>query len=254
MLDSHCHLDRYPDAPAVAARANREGVFVIAVTNLPSHFKIGMPHVAKFPRMRLALGLHPLTVLEHPSELEQFEILLGQTSFVGEVGLDFSREGKPTAEQQIQSFRFVADKVAKAPKVISIHSRGAEKEVLRILAEYKVGPAILHWYSGPLSVLRDAVAAGHYFSINPAMTASKSGQDVIASIPKDRLLTESDGPYAKFRGVATNPWDVSVTENYLADKWSIPLEEVRSRIWQNFQRVIEPVRSATPTRTTDAWS
>ena len=75
MLDSHCHLDRYADSRSVATKATHDGVFVIAVTNLPSHFEIGIPHVAKFARVRLALGLHPLAADQHVAEPHHFEEL-----------------------------------------------------------------------------------------------------------------------------------------------------------------------------------
>src|SRR5215207_5842038 len=104
MLDSHCHLDRYEDAPAVAAEAARRGVFTIAVTNLPSHFRAGVPHVRRFAKVRLALGLHPLAAAEHAGELSDFEALFTTTSFVGEVGLDYSREGWATRQRQLETF------------------------------------------------------------------------------------------------------------------------------------------------------
>jgi TatD DNase family protein len=243
MLDCHCHLDRYPEPDNAARRATQRGVFVVAVTNLPSHFRAGLPHIRPMNRVRLAIGLHPLAAEEHQTELALFEELLPQTSFVGEVGLDFSRAGKSTAEAQLRSFRFVVERVARGAKVMSIHSRGAEGVVLDILNEYGVGPAVFHWYSGPRSVLARAVDAGHYFSVNPAMTASKNGQEVIRSIPRGRILTESDAPYAKLRGVTVNPWDVAVVEHYLAGQWSEAPAAVRAAIWSNFQRLVEPFRS-----------
>src|SRR4051794_29887295 len=133
MLDSHCHLDRYPDPFAVAREAERRDTFVVAVTNLPSHFALGLPHARNLKRVRLALGLHPLAVAEHEKELPRFAELLAQTSFVGEVGLDFSREGRSTKEQQTRSFRAVVEHVSRAPKIVSLHSRGAEPVVLAIV-------------------------------------------------------------------------------------------------------------------------
>ena len=103
MLDSHCHLDRYEDAQAVAAEAARRGVFTIAVTNLPSHFRAGVAHVRRFARVRLALGLHPLAAAEHAREISDFEALLSTTSFVGEVGLDYSKGMLKLAEQRAKS-------------------------------------------------------------------------------------------------------------------------------------------------------
>ena len=238
MLDSHCHLDRYATPSAVAAKASERGVFTIAVTNLPSHFRTGLPHVQNLPRIRLALGLHPLAADEHRHELKLFRESLHLTSFVGEVGLDFSREGKDTRDTQLASFRFVAEYIACGQKVVSLHSRGAESVVLDILIEFNVPLVVFHWYSGPLRVLDEAVSQGHFFSVNPAMVRSEKGQQIIAQIPPDRLLTETDGPYVRNGRLPAQPWDIVLVENHLSHVWAIRPEEVRSRVWSNFRQML----------------
>jgi TatD DNase family protein len=246
MLDSHCHIDRYADPMVTARMAAERGVFTISVTNLPSHFRLGLPHVRTLDRVRLAVGLHPLTAAEHASELPLFEELLSETSFVGEVGLDFSREGRSTKDAQLKSFRFVAEHVSKTPKFLSLHSRGAEKEVLTILAEHQIHGAVFHWYSGSRALLEEVLGAGHYLSVNPSMTTSKNGRGIIAALPPDRVLTESDGPYAKLYGVPTNPWDVSVVEEHLSEVWEKSRTDVSSTVWENFRRIIEPLLTSPP--------
>ena len=222
----------------MASEATDRGVFTIAVTNLPSHFKAGLLHVRDLPRIRLGLGLHPLAANEHVRELELFQKSLHLTSFVGEVGLDFSREGKETRDIQLASFRIIAESVARAPKVVSLHSRSAESAVLDTLIEFKVPIAIFHWYSGPLGVLDEAISQGHFFSVNPAMIISEKGKKIVARIPADRLLTETDGPYVKIGRVPAKPWDVTLVENYLSRIWAIQPEEARSRIWRNFRQML----------------
>jgi TatD DNase family protein len=246
MLDSHCHLDRYPDPMATARLAAERGVFTIAMTNLPSHFRIGLPRARSLKRVRLSLGLHPLAAAEHVSELSLFEELLGETSFVGEVGLDFSQGGRSSKVTQVKSFRFVAERVSKKPKLLSLHSRGAEKEVLGILTDFQIPVAVFHWYSGPRSLLKEILGAGHYLSVNPSMTTSKSGREVIAGLPSDRILTESDGPYAKLNGAPANPWDVSAVEEYLSKVWRRSRVDVSATIWANFRRIIEPLGVSPP--------
>ena len=214
-------------------------MFTIAVTNLPSHFKIGLSHVQNLPRIRLGLGLHPLAANEHARELEIFKESINLTSFVGEVGLDFSREGKETRNIQLASFRSIASLLAKVPKVVSLHSRGAESAVLDTLMEFKMPIAIFHWYSGPLALLDEAISQGHYFSINPAMILSEKGKKTIERIPTDRLLTETDGPYVKIGREPARPWDVKLIENYLSRTWAVPTEEVRNRVWLNLQQILQ---------------
>jgi TatD DNase family protein len=239
ILDSHCHLDRYSNPLQVAAEAANRGVFTIAVTNLPSHFRIGLSHVRNHPRIRLGLGLHPLAANEHARELDLFKESLNLTSFVGEVGLDFSQEGKDTREIQLASFRTIARLLAKAPKVVSLHSRSAESAVLDILIEFKAPIAIFHWYSGPPGLLDEAISQGHYFSVNPAMILSEKGKKTVARIPSDRLLTETDGPYVKIGREPAKPWDVKLIENHLSQIWTVQPEEVRNRIWFNFRQMLQ---------------
>lgn len=243
MLDSHCHLDRYEDAQAVAAEAARRGVFTIAVTNLPSHFRAGVPHVRRFAKVRLALGLQSLAAAEHAREISDFEALLPTTSFVGEVGLDYSKEGRETRVRQLESFRHVASLVGQSPKVLSLHSRGAEDDLLRVLEEFRVKRAIFHWYSGSLKTLGDILAAGHLLSVNPAMARSRKGREIIAQIPKTQTLSETDGPYVRIGGVAARPWDAALVEQHLAKVWDVPVEQTRAQLWSNFMDIVSHVKT-----------
>jgi TatD DNase family protein len=242
MLDSHCHLDRYGDAHSVAQTAARKGVFTIAVTNLPSHFRAGLPHVSKLARVRLALGLHPLAATEHSGELAAFETYFASTSFIGEVGLDYSREGRDTKQRQMESFRFVARLLGAAPKVVSLHSRGAEADVLAVLDEFGVKSAIFHWYSGPLKTLDDVIRAGHLLSVNPAMTRSAKGREIIKRIPRTQILSETDGPYVQVGGAAAMPWDAELVEKHLAELWELPAAQARAQVWSNFVALVDRTR------------
>lgn len=192
MIDAHCHLNLYRDPLKVAREAERQNVLTVAVTNLPSHFVAGRPHVRELRKVRLALGLHPLLTDRHnPDELRGFERLLAKTSYVGEVGLDRSHEGSGTFKRQLANFRFVLDAMGDAPRFLTLHSRGAEPQMLELLAEYGVSRAVFHWYSGPAALVDEIVSAGHYLSVNPAMVRSKNGRKIVERTPRDRVLTFS---------------------------------------------------------------
>jgi TatD DNase family protein len=246
LLDSHCHLDRYSDPANVADEAARRNVLTVAVTNLPSHFKLGQPHVKALPRVRLALGLHPLVKEVPEREFQLFEELLGETSYVGEIGVDLSREGRPTGEAQIARFERVLQLLSGKPKVLSLHSRGADKVVLDLLTAHGITGAIFHWYSGSLGVLERIVDAGHYFSVNPSMTTTVKGREIIHSIPPDRVLTETDGPHAKDGRRPLHPWDVVPAVQFMATVWGTSSDEVAKAICSNFDRLLEPARKSSP--------
>jgi TatD DNase family protein len=243
MLDAHCHLDLYPDPSQAAVDAERSGVFVICVTNQPSAFLAAEPHTRRFKKMRLALGLHPLTVRVHSDqELRQFDALVGKTSFIGEIGLDFSREGKVTREKQLVSFRFALRCPKRLPKFVTIHSRGAEGTVVDVLDQEYPHPVVFHWYSGSLKNLDAAVERGHFFSVNPAMLWSKKGRSIIERIPSEKILSESDGPFINVEGRTIIPADIQMVEDGLADIWGLRPLSVRQLVAQNFRRLMEPVK------------
>lgn len=244
MLDCHCHIDLYPDPSAVAQRAQAAGVFTVIVTNLPSAYEKSRPHVAARRSLRLALGLHPLLAEQHSQERARFKTLIDDTSFIGEVGLDFSPEGRRTAEIQTESFEFVLASLGQKPKFISLHSRRAEARVLELLKAAHRTPAVFHWYSGSLKALDLALGEGHYFSVNPAMVASTSGQKVIRAIPKDRILTETDGPFVTIGNRKAEPTDIWRVEQALAEIWGVTPLEVRRIVADNFRTVLAPVRES----------
>jgi TatD related DNase len=94
-----------------------------------------------------------------------------------------------------------------ADKPLSVHSRRAEADCLDRLAHVGAA-AILHWYSGPVGQIDRAVAAGLYFSVNPAMLKSKNGQRIVDRIPRERVLTETDGPHTKVGQRIAEPRDI----------------------------------------------
>ena len=233
MVDAHCHIDLYPNPPSIVHSCEQKGIYTLGMTNLPSHFKLGIDHVRHCKRVRLALGLHPLHAQKHRPEWPLFSKYLPLTSYVGEVGLDFSPEGISTQVQQVKSFRFVLNQVGNR-KVVSLHSRGAEKQVLSMLVEHQVPYAIFHWFTGtPEEALRIA-DAGYYFSINPAMIRSAKGRAVIQSIPHDRLLTESDGPFIEIKQRMIQPSDVVEVHDYLSKVFDCEREESIKKIDENF--------------------
>jgi len=245
MLDTHCHIDQYPDPLAIAQLAERKRVTTIGVTTLPSHFQEGKEFVKDFRYVRLALGLHPLAVEQHtPKELALFKQLLPSTAFIGEVGLDFSRHGKATAARQQASFQYVLEQIKSRPRFLTLHSRGAEARVLEMLIEYQSPVAVFHWYTGPIAHVEKIQASGHYFSINPAMLQSENGRRIIQQIAPARVLLETDGPYVQVENRTVLPTDGELTIKRLAALWQIDANELQAQIRNNFNLLMQPIKAA----------
>lgn len=203
IIDTHCHFDMMPQPEAYIRQRELAGDIVIGMTNLPSHFQMGQPHLRGYKHIRLALGLHPLLAAESKSEVTLFKRLVNQTSYIGEIGLDFSKEGLATKDEQVAVLRELLSAIRGKKKIVSVHSRKAEKELLALLSEYEIENVVFHWYSGPVDLIPDILAQGYYFSVNEAMCLSKNGRAIIEKIPRERLLTETDAPYNEKTNIRT---------------------------------------------------
>lgn len=238
MIDSHCHIDLYANPSTIAFESGQARILTVLVTNSPSAYEMAYPRVQQFPNIRLALGCHPLEAISNRHHLSRFSQLVVTTQYVGEVGLDFSREGIVTKELQVENFRSVlrAVKRRRILPFMTVHSRRAEREVLSVLREERVSPAVFHWYTGPASLVPTILDEGHYLSINPAMIKSEKGQRLIKGLPIDRVLTESDGPFVSMGGRRAVPADVREVIKFLAAAHGRTIDDVDAVIAVNFKR------------------
>jgi TatD DNase family protein len=234
----HCHLDRYSDPRKVASEAERAGVTIVAVTNLPSHFLLGKEPVSMLKNVRLSLGLHPLLAPHSERERNLFAQLVPATSYIGEVGLDFSSDGQKTKREQIASFEFVLELVKRKGKIISIHSRRAEEAVLSQLQNFSISAATFHWFSGAGDVLGKILDAGHFISVNSAMLKSERTRALLARIPSSCCLLETDGPYTMTGTKKSRPAHVHHVVSQLSGLWRMSVDEVQERIQSNFKRML----------------
>ncbi len=123
--------------------------------------------------------------------------------------------------------------------------------VLEVLQEFRVGPAVFHWFSGTPASLERILEAGHFVSINPAMTQSQRGTELIAKMPKCQILSETDGPYSRLKTGSCRPWDVSIVQQHLAKTWGVTDTEVRNQVWANFRRLTALVHGLVETSEVD---
>jgi TatD DNase family protein len=248
MIDFHCHLDLYPDPLRIAAECRERGMHVLSVTTTPTAWSVTKQLSQGGDKIRTALGLHPQLAHERHSELALFDDLIPEVPYVGEVGLDYAPEFRGTSEVQGRVFAHILNACSRAGgRIISIHSRQASRAVLDMIEEYPgAGAPILHWFSGSSRDLDRAIALGCWFSVGPAMLKSERGRGHAARIPRNRVLTESDGPFARINGSAVVPWQVQEAVNDLGQIWSLSLSEA-SRILRANLRVLVQSTQATDT-------
>lgn len=241
LIDTHCHIDQYDSPEAIVSDCEKSRRFVVAVTNLPSHFAIAADRLKDSEWVKPALGLHPMAAKEARLEMGAFRRLARYADFVGEIGLDGSRHGIASLERQRKVFEDVLQTIGDRPRFITVHSRGAEPEVLAALARHKIGPVAFHWFTGTLLDLTAAMAAGHFVSINPAMLRTEKGLRAIEAVGRDRILAETDGPHSTVDGRPALPADVARVYEFLATKWDVSTRDVEQQIEANFNSILRSV-------------
>jgi TatD DNase family protein len=65
------------------------------------------------------------------------------------------------------------------------------------------------------------------------MLASSKGRALVEAMPKERVLTETDAPFAQADGSPLMPWDVDRAYPYFAEMWGCEPEEVSVQIRAN---------------------
>lgn len=239
-IDTHLHLDLFENPEGILNDIENRGIYTLAVTNTPSVFHFTKKITQDKKYIRAALGLHPELAEQRIKELSLFEDFINETRYIGEVGIDNIKKCSISSrDAQLKVFSKVLQLTAEAKnKVITIHSRGSEIEVIERIGQNFPGTIILHWYSGSLQNLEKAIANGFFFSVNKAMCQSQNGQRIIKRIPFNRLLTESDGPFIKVGSKLNSPLLMEETLTAISSILSKELSETTNVIFNNFKHII----------------
>ncbi len=235
MMDMHCHVDLYPDHQEVLNDIKQSNYYVLSVTTVPSAWEGTVKLTEGLNHCKTALGLHPQVAHQRENELVLFDKLVVQTRYIGEIGLDGSTGYKQHFDIQLSVFKHILKKCEEFDdKILTIHSLNAVDQTLDCLNQFpKSGTPILHWFLATKKQVLEAAELGCYFSIGPAMLQSARGKKVISWLPQDKVLLETDGPFAKVDGKVLFPSNVNLVIEYLTQLWNMETQFVLSKLSQN---------------------
>lgn len=239
-FDTHMHFDLYKDKREVLERIEHNKSYTIAVTNVPDIFNNYQNQFdwTKFKYTRLALGFHPELANQHYRQFDKFIELLPHTRYIGEVGLDYTIDNVIFRDTQREIFQKIVLECSKHKnKILTIHSRRAEQDILKLMRNFS-GIAILHWYSGSIKSLFEAVERGYYFSINQQMLHSKKGRKIIDSIPINKLLLESDAPFTQGLETHYDYFFMDEIYRYLEERMRMNEYELSIVLKNNFKSIL----------------
>jgi TatD DNase family protein len=240
VIDSHAHLDACDeDVAMLVERARGAGVTgivtigtgigschaalaiaeahdgVVAALGIDPH-QAGSPEAARIPELR--------ELLDHPKVVA-----------VGETGLDTVRRyATPDEQRRLLEAHLTLATEVRLPVVI--HNREADDETADALSSFD-GDVILHCFSSPgLAPL--AIERRYYVSFagNVTYPNAESLREAAATIPRDRILVETDSPYLSpqpVRGERNEPANVVHTLRVLAEARDESTESLAAATHEN---------------------
>lgn len=254
-IDTHTHLQhsRYQtEEPSVtdeflieeARKANVAQLITIACRR--SEWAPALALAAQHPsRIAVAVGIHPQDVAEDAPVIEPETLCeLAKNPHVvalGETGLDYFYQTTPR-DMQAESFHSHLTAAQQCGLPAVIHTRDAEEDTIRILSEHPGTPFVLHCFTGTPWLAGQGVNLGGYVSFSGILTFKKSQQlrDIAASLPRDKVLLETDAPYLApepFRSKRNASFYLPHTAQVLANVWQTTVEDVAQITTANARRL-----------------
>jgi len=240
LIDTHAHLDSRKfdtDREAVIQRALDAGIqTIINVGFNRETIPTTMALAEKYPFIYAAVGWHPTDAIDMKLEedLAWIESLCSHPKVVaiGEIGLDYYWDTSPK-ELQHTVFREQIRLAKRLKKPIVIHNRDAHEDVMRILREEKAEECggVMHCFSGSWETAKLCLNMNFDISFGGPVTFlnARVPKEVLAKVPLDRLLLETDCPYLAphpHRGKRNEPAYVSLVAQAAAEIKGLSVEEI----------------------------
>ncbi len=256
-IDSHCHInfpelaERMDVVRAEMAQAQVDRALVISTT-LESFPEVhGL--ATTYDNFWCTVGVHPDNEgVTEPTLAGLLELAAKpKVVGIGETGLDYFRlNGRSHADMAWQRERFrvhiQAARTAGLPLVI--HTRSASDDTLAILRECGetggegCAGGVFHCFTETEAVARAALDLGFDISFSGILTFKNAQnlRDIVAWMPMDRLLIETDSPYlapVPHRGKTNQPAWVAWVAQQIADIKGLSIEAVAQATSDNFERL-----------------
>jgi TatD DNase family protein len=202
------------DFTAVLQRARDAGVVQMLVTGASRQGSIEALAIARaHPDWLYATaGVHPHHAVEYTAEADSELRELHrapEVRAVGECGLDYFRDLSPRPAQR-RAFERQLEIAVDTGKPLFLHQRDAHADFVAILRQFegKVGPCVVHCFTGTREEMRECLDHDWYIGITGWLCDERRGlhlREAVPDIPADRLLIETDAPYLLPRTVKPAP-------------------------------------------------
>ena len=258
LIDIHAHIHQH-DGRAhadIVARAKSAGVREIVVagtTVADSHAAVDMAR--RFDIVSAGVGIHPdqISSAVGQDEIDALDAMaqLPEVVAMSEFGIDFIG-GKPTHQHQQDAFLAQLDIAKRRRLPIIIHLREhsdnltsfeARGVALSILASEGLADAggAMHYFQGDYDYAKRVLDLGMHISLAKPLLRLPELQDVARRLPIDRIVLETDSypqPFKRNRNKWTEPRDLPMIAEYLADLRGETVREVARQTTRNALRLL----------------
>ena len=200
-VDAHNHLKHYEENLAKALEIiNEKEIWTLACAINKKDYLWLKELAENQPFIIPCYGIHPWEInpeLEELNNQEEMLHFIKETAVIGEIGLDFYwAKDSRNYPLQVETLTFFFENARKYNKIVNLHTKGAEREILDLLKIYELRTPIIHWYNGPLELVNAFIDLDCYWTISVDITESEKTRELVARLPFDKILTETDGPTA----------------------------------------------------------
>ena len=248
LFDTHAHYDdeRFDgDREALLAGMPEKNVGLIVNPGCDiSSSRTAVALAESFDFVYAAVGIHP----ENCGDFEPGMIdLLRQMAknprvvAIGEIGLDYYWAENPPRELQQEVLRRQLRLAEELGLPVIIHDRDAHGDTLEIVREFPRVRGVFHCFAGSVEMARELIKMGWMLSFNGAVTFknAKRAPEVIAEVPLEKLMIETDAPYltpVPHRGERNDSSYVRLVAEKIAQIKGLTPEEVEKATWENGRR------------------
>ena len=243
-FDTHAHYDDDQfdnDRSALLSDLPQRGVSLVvnAASSMPSCQK-SRELAETYDYIYFAAGVHPHDAKSMiPGDIDRIAGFLSHPKCValGEIGLDYHYDFSP---REIQKARF-KEQLALAYELkrpVIVHDREAHEDTLLALKKFPGLRGVLHCYSGSAEMADILIKMGFYLSFTGVITypSAKKSLEVISSVPRDRLMIETDAPYLApipNRGKRNDSSNLQFTAAKMAELLGLEFEETAGLTTKN---------------------
>lgn len=250
LTDTHTHLNAPQfdhDREEVIERARQSGVSrIINIGFNRETIPTSIELTQRYDFIYTAVGWHPQDAIDMKADdLDWIEQLCANPKVVaiGEIGLDYYWDTSPK-DVQHKVFREQIRLARKLGMPIAIHNRDAHHDVVQLLREEKAEDVggVMHCYSGSWETAKLCLDMNFYISFGGPITFKNARQpkEVLAHVPMDRLLIETDAPYLTphpYRGKRNETSYVGLVAEAAAQIKGVTFEEMAAITSENASKL-----------------